>query len=238
MKYLNTAILIFIICIFSIVVYFGITSGWSNLFILPIITISGYALFYLHSQLEKEDKERLEQSVKYAMEDNEAEIWMKDTFVPQAIFYSRKKRRTIIIYSFLFIIGIYFLWQFINNGLVIAIRDVIYICILFWIFIFYIYTAPHIFNWFSKTIPKGIKKYGLGDWGRAYLFLIPVAFFIYLFYPVEKALADIHGRLASFPIFFLAYTFSFLGIYSIIYITKEIQKDEKKQLEKEIKELL
>lgn len=238
MKLINNILLVGVIALFGIVIYFGLTGGWSNLFLLPILTISGFALFYLHSQIEKEDLRKQEKAVELAIEDKEAEIWIKDTLVPQTISYSKRNRRTLIVYSFIFFISVYFLWQFISSGLFMAIRGTIYACILLLAFIYYIYIMPRVFNWISKKIPGFLQKYKLGEWGRAYIFLLPVTYLSYLIYPLENFSESFNGKILFLPLFIIIYTFLFLGLYSIIYLNKEIKKDEKKQLEKQIKDLM
>ncbi len=238
MKYLKQTLLIFVLVLFGIVIYFSASLGLTSLFIFPILIISGYIIYYLHKQFEEDNKKQLEQSVKYAIEDIEAAEWIKNSLIPQTIAKARRKHWTLIIYSFIFAAGIYFLWSYLNADLLTAIRDLILACILFWLLIYYIYSAPFIFNWFIRFLPGKIKKYNFGDWGRAYFFLLPVSIIIYLLYPIESLLKDLAGKLVSIPIFFLIYTFSFLSLYSMMYIYKDMQKEEKKQLEKEIKDLL
>lgn len=238
MKYFNKVLLTFLIALFCIVIYFGLTGTWYFLFILPILTISGYVIYYLHSQMEKEEAERQEKAVELEIEDEKAAVWIKDTLVPQTISYGKKKRRTLITYAFIFLTGIIFLWQFISYGLNIAVRDTFIAGITLFLFIYYIKLIPHVFHWFSKLIPKQLQKYELGNWGRAYIFLLPITIIIYLLYPFEKASANFREKILTLPVFFVIYTFLFLGLYCIIYINSEIQKEEKKHMEKEIKDLL
>lgn len=238
MKLVNKIILPLVIALVGIVTYFGMTGAWSGLFILPIITISGFAMYYLHSRIEKEDEERQEKEIDLEIEDKEAEIWIKEKAVPQTINYSKKNRRTLIIYCFLFIITVYFFWQYISGGLWSAIRDTIIASVIVLVFFYYIYFMPRVFNWLSKRVPKQFQKYDLGDWGRAYIFLLPISFIIYLLYPFEKITENLLEKTISLPLFIIIYTFVFLGLYSIIYINAEIKKDEKDQLEKKIKEIL
>lgn len=238
MKHINRIILLFVIALFGIVIYFGLTGAWYYLFILPILTISGYAIYYLHNQWEKEEIEREEKAVELEIEDEKAGVWIKDTLVPQTIEYGKKKRRTLITYTFIFITAIVFLWQYISFGTAIAVRDTIIAGIVLCLFFYYIYLMPHVFNFFAKIMPFKLRKYDLGNWGRAYIFLLPLTIIIYLFYPIEKALANLSRNILKLPVFLVVYTFLFLGFYCIIYINSEIQKEEKKHLEKQIKNLL
>lgn len=238
MNYLNKIILLFVIVLFGTVIYLGITGGFSGLFILPILIIIGYAIYYLHRQFEKDEEERIKKQVDILIEDMEAENWMKDTFIPQTIKYGQKRRKVLIAYAFLFIISFYFLWQFISLGLMKALRDTLVASLVLALFIFYIKAVPVFYDRLLKFFPENIKKYNRGDWGRAYLFLFPLAFTLYIFFPFEKISDHLQNNLMNFPVFLLTYTFSFLSLYSIYYLIQDEQKKRKKDLENEVKDLL
>jgi len=236
MKYLKNFLLFFVIILVFITIYLAVTEGWSSFFFFPILIIVGYTVFYLHNQFEREEKEHLEKEIKLAKEDLEADIWLENTLVPQTISYGKNKRKIIIFYSFLFLAGVYFLWSYISYGLEVAIRDLILASLIFWLFIIYFYSVPFVSKKISSILPTFLKNRNYGDWGRAYFFLFPVSFFIYLVYPVESILQEFQSKLFSFPVFFLTYTFSFLGLYSIAYIYNDMKKEEKKKLEEDIKD--
>jgi hypothetical protein len=61
---------------------------------------------------------------------------------------------------------------------------------------------------------------------------------LYFLYPPAEILKSFTSKLTSLPLFFLGYTFSFLSLYSIIYISKEMENDEKNKLERELKDLV
>lgn len=238
MKLFNKIILILVIVLFAIVIYFGLTGAWYYLFILPILTISGYIIYYLHGQMEKDEIERQEKSLELEIEDEQAAEWIKDTLVPQTISYGKKKKKVLIIYAYIFIISIFFLWQFISYGLQKALFDTLIAGTILSLFFYYIYIMPRIFSWFAKIIPKQFHKYDLGNWGRAYIFMFPITIIFYLFYPLENAIGSLPAKIPALPVLFVIYTFVFLGLYCIIYINSEIKKDENAHLEKEIKNLL
>jgi hypothetical protein len=238
MKYLKSALVGFVLLLSAGVIYTAYFLGWAGIFILPIIIITTYIAYYLHTQIEKENQERLEKEIALAIEDLDAEKWIKDSLVPQTISYGKRKRWTIIIYTILFVAGLIFVWQYIHQGLSTAIRDVIIVCLLFGLFIFYLYKIPSLSRQFSVILPAKLKSYHLGEWGGAYFFLLPVAIFLYFLYPPAEILKSFTSKLTSLPLFFLGYTFSFLSLYSIIYISKEMENDEKNKLERELKDLV
>lgn len=245
MKYLNKLLLIFVIVLFGIVLFFGFSGGWSYIFIFPVLIVFGFTFYYFSKQLQREEKERLEKNVKLVAEEIEAEKWMQDSFVPRVMVYGYKKRWTIIIYGFIFLSGAYFLWEYVNYGLIEAIRAFINAGILFWFFILYVFAAPKIFKSFLKFLPivnmekKPFVFLGnkhLSEWGRAYFFLLPVSFAIYFLYPLETLKEHFWDKLITFPVFFLVYTFAFLSLCSIVFVNKDIQDEERKRLEKEVDE--
>jgi hypothetical protein len=63
MKYLKSALVGFVLLLSAGVIYTAYFLGWAGIFILPIIIITTYIAYYLHTQIEKENQERLEKEI-------------------------------------------------------------------------------------------------------------------------------------------------------------------------------
>lgn len=176
--------------------------------------------------------------MKYAIEDTDAEKWVEKSLAPQTFSFIKTKRWIIIIYSFVFVAGLIFLWSYVSNGLWIAIKDVTYTALLFWIFILYIIFA----SWFAKILwsifPKKLRERKNNDWQNGYLLLLPISFLLYLLYPFESITTQLTSKLLSFPAFFLIYTSFFLCMYAIVYMYQDINEENKKILQGNLKKLL
>ncbi len=227
----------FVILLFSAVIYSAYVLGWSDFFIFPVLIITEYIAYYLHIQFEKDGKNRLEKAVKIEQEDKEAEAWIEETLVPRTINYSISKRRTIVVYVFMFITGIYFLWRYVETGLYNAVLDTILAGAIFCLLILYMYSVPLFIKRFIKFWPVKFRSAFGNEWVLAYIFLWPMGFVIYLIYPVEVVDEQFYKKILSIPSFFLTYTFSFLSLYSIYYFYNESRKDEDKKIEKNIESL-
>src|SRR5205807_1272956 len=147
----------------------GFSYQYSNLFFIPMLAICFFLAFYLNKQAEKEDIERLKNSLQYAEEDMKAEKWVKDSFAPDTLTYIKANRWFIIIYSFIFIAVVAFLWSYLTNGFMIALRNFAYAGVLFWSFVLYVLIAPSIFEILYKALPKSLQYLFNTDWMRGYI---------------------------------------------------------------------
>lgn len=239
MKSLKKSLLTIIVVFFGLVLIYGFTDGnLYYLFLFPVLALSFFLFLYLYRQSQIDSEERIKKSTHYALEDKEAEQWIKTSLAPDTLQAIKRKRGAVIIYSAVFFLGIFFLWSYLSNGLLIAIRNVAYAGGLFGIFLLYLITVPYLFQWIHTLIPHTIRKFINGDWERGYIFLLPITFLIYLLYPFTDVSTQLFTKLASFPVFFLVYTSFFICAYCIVYMHHDIHKDDEKRLKKEVKEML
>lgn len=220
MKYINQFLLLIIIALITTVSYIGISGAWSYIFTVPLIIIVGFISFYLYKQFESDEEERKQKALKLAIEDEEAESWIRDKFVPQAVGFGLHNRKTLLIYFFFFIIGTFFLWNFISFGFESALYYTITTAIILILFMIYVFFMSAFSAKLIKFIPENFRKFVSSDWIRAFIYLLPVAFIAYTFYSSDNIIT-------SAPLFLLVYAFLFLGLYSIIYLYREIKKEEK-----------
>lgn len=235
MKYINQLLLLLIVTLISVVSYLGISGAWSALFIAPLIIIVSFIAFYLYKQFKLDEKQREQKSLILAMEDKEAEKWISDTFVPNAIGFGRQNRKALAIYFFMLLICVYFLWHFISYGLEAAIINTIIGAAALALFIFYVFFMSSFSSKIFMILPENIRKYISDDWIRAYIYLLPVGFIAHLAYPLETLMTNLNNKLLSSHLFILIYTFLFLGAYCIIYLYHEIKNDEETKTKKEMK---
>jgi hypothetical protein len=238
MKYWKKSILLVILFLFGFIILNGLTSSLTYLFIFPLLAIVIYLAYYLHKQNHIDDEARIQKGMKYAIEDTAAEKWVEKSLAPQTFSFIKTKRWIIILYSFVFIAGLIFLWSYVSNGLWIAVKDVTYAALLFWIFIFYIIFT----SWFAKILwnifPKKLRERKTNEWQHGYLLLLPISFLLYLVYPFESITTQFLSKLLSFPAFFLIYTSFFLCLYAVVYMYQDITAENKKILQGKIKKLI
>ncbi len=238
MKYWKKGILLVILFLFGFIILNGLTSSLSYLFIFPLLAMVIYLGYYLHKQNHIDEEERIQKGMNYAIEDTDAEKWVEKSLAPQTFSFIQTKRWPIILYSFIFIAGLIFLWSYVSNGLWIAVKDVTYAALLFWIFILYMIFA----SWFAKILwnifPKKLRERKTNEWQYGYLLLLPITFLLYLLYPFESITKQFLSKLLSFPAFFLIYTSFFLCLFAIVYMYQDITTENKKILQGKIKKIL
>ena len=238
MKYVKQSLVFFVIVLLGFVLFYAITEGLTSLFLFPLLFLSLFLGYYLYQQWQEDESRNLEKGVRYAVEDIEAEQWIKNVFAPHTLSTVKRKQFTILVYSFLLIGAAAFAWSYLSFGLETAIRNFAYGAFLFWLFVAYVFGGQFLFLRIVRGLPKKVQVFLSGDWERAYFFLFPISFVIYLFYPFGFISKQLWSKLFSLPVFFLVYTFVFLALYSLIYLVEDIQKDEEKKLEKEVEQLL
>lgn len=231
-------LLLFSLSLVGVVLYFGFSWRVIDLFVLPMMAIGGYAIYTLFVQINKQEEEMLQKQVKNLGEEMEAEKWMKSSLRPKMISYAKKRRFVISAYTSLFFGVVFFLWIYLNKGFETATLYLVYLFILFWSFIFYFSKINILTAKFRRFFLFSFWSITLGDWGRAYFLLFPIAFLIYITFPPDNLFKDIVNRLSQIPIFFTTYSFSFLGLYSVMYLYNELQKDEEENRRQKIRERL
>jgi hypothetical protein len=237
-KHLKKSAFIVALAVFAFFLLFALTEGLTRILIFPIIALAAFAGLYLVKQGERDIENNIKDGVRYTVEDQEAEQWIKHDLAPNTLSYIKQKHWPIIIYGFLFVIGLAYLWSFLTLGSESAVRNTIYVGILFVLLVFYSFVGPRLFNVLYKHIPKPARKYFRNDWLRGYLFLLPLTAAAYLLSPFISAGEPFSVRIASLPSFFLGYTFLFLSGSAVMYLHQETKREEEKRLKKEVKEYL
>lgn len=239
MKSLKKSLLTVIVVFFALVLVYGFTEGnLYYLFLFPVLALSFFLFFYLYRQSQTDEQERIKKSAQYAKDDKEAEKWIETSLAPDTLRLIKRKRSAVIIYSSIFFLVIFFLWNYLSNDLSIAIRNTAYAGGLFGLFLLYIMTVPYLFQWIHKLIPQRLRRFINGDWERGYIFLLPITFTLYILYPFTNILTELINKLASFPVFFLVYTSFFICTYCIMYMYYDIHKEDDKLLKKEVKKMI
>ncbi len=238
MKHLKKSALLLVIAVVAFGILFAFTEGLLKLLIFPIIALVAFAALYLIKQGEKDKTDNIKDGVRYTIEDQEAEQWIKHDLAPRTLSYIKHKHWPLIIYSFVFVVGVLFLWSYLTIGTDGAIQNAVFAGVLFWILVVYAFFAPSVFNLLYKTFPKKIRRYAGSDWVRGYVFLLPLTFTAYVFSPFIASGEPITVRLAGFPAFIVGYTLLFLSAASILYLHAETKKEEEKRLKKSVKEYL
>lgn len=238
MKYLKKFLLALIAVPFVIFLLAVLPQKAPDLFFIPMLAIAFFAGFYMYKQSIKDDEEIIKKGLKYVAEDVEAEKWVKNSFAPDTLTYIKANRWIVIMYSFLFVIIVLFFWGYLTNGLLVAIRNLAYGGILFWTFIMYVLIMPGIFKQGERILPKKYRNILKNDWISGYFFLLPITFLIYLLFPYETLQTELLYKLASLPIFWAVYSSFFLCMYCIITLSKSIQEEEQKELEKKVKKMI
>lgn len=238
MKYVNQFLLLVVLGLFGFVLFYSFTGGLYYLFVFPILFLCTFLAYYLHKQMEEDDKARVERGIDYAVEDADAEKWVKDSFAPDTLSYIKTNRWSIVIYSFL-VVGIAaFAWSYLSYGFWTAVANFAYASVVFWMFLLYVLVMPVLFDLVLHLFPKSWQRGLSGDWERGYFFLFPISFVIYVFYPFHDVLGKVQGKLFSFPIFFLIYTFVFLALYCMVYLYEQMQEEDEKRVEKQLKKMM
>lgn len=239
MKSLKKSLLTILVVFLAIVLFFGFTEQrLVYLFLFPILALSLFLFLYLYRQNQLDDEKRIIKSAAYAIEDKEAEVWIKKTLVPDTLQLIKAKRWPVIFYSILLFLIIFFLWSYLSYGLLVAIRDLSYAGALLGIFVIYTLLMPHVFAFLHRFVPKRLKRLINGDWERGYIFLLPITFILYILYPFLAFNEQILAKITTFPLFFVIYSSLFLCIYCITYMYQDIHKEEEKEIKAEIKETL
>ena len=238
MRHWNRLFLIGVAALLALVLFFGASFGWYYFFIFPVVIISLFVGMYLYRQSEKDKKEQLKKSARFAKEDVEAEKWIEATFAPRVLSFIKVKLWLLIAYSFFFVTITSFLWSYLSFGLPQALRNLTYTVVMFALFLSYVLIFPAIFSYIEKLLPKNWQSLPLGNWAQAYVFLFPISFLFYLLFPFDTIAKDLITKVSSLPLFFVVYSFSFLVLYSMIYFYEQIHAEDQKNLEDNLQKML
>lgn len=238
MKHFKKSLLFIVCAVVGFFILFAFTEGLAKLLIFPIIALFAFCAMYLVKQADKDVENNIKDGVRYTVEDQEAEQWIKHDLAPHTLSYIQHKHWPVIIYGFIFVVGIAYFWSYLTAGEVSALRNTVYAAVLFGILVAYAFLAPKLFNALFMHIPKKHRKLARNDWVRGYLFLLPLTAIAYVLSPFLSPEGEMAQRIMGLPGFILGYTFLFLCGYAIMYLHKESKKEEQKELKKSIKEYL
>jgi hypothetical protein len=238
MKYLKKSAFLIVCAAAAFFLLFAITEGLTPLLIFPIAALAAFAALYLVKQGERDKENNIKDGVRYTVENEEAEHWVKHDLAPHTLSYIQHKHWPIIIYSFIFVVGVAFLWSFLTIGPESAIANSVYAAVLFVIVTVYAFIAPLLFNRLFKHIPKKHRSFARNDWIRGYLFLLPLSAIAYILSPFIGKESDILSRVTALPSFLLGYTLLFIAGYAIMYLHMDTKREEEKELKKSVKEYL
>lgn len=238
MKHLKKSALLIVCAVAIFSVLFAFSEGLAKLLIFPILGFVAFAALYLVKQGQKDIENNIKDGVRYTVEEEEAEQWIRHDLAPNTLAYIKQRHWPIIIYTFLFVMGLAYLWSYLTVGQDKAMQQLLFAAVLFWIIVVYAFIAPRIFNVLYKRLPKRFRKLAGNDWMRGYIFLLPLTFVAFIFSPFISDGESAMARLQTFPAFFAGYTFLFLCAMSILYLYRETKKEEAKHLKKSVKEYL
>jgi cbb3-type cytochrome oxidase subunit 3 len=213
--------------------------GSTSFFIIfPILLLLLGTSWYLYKELAKQNEEIFEQSIKYIQEEQEAQIWLKKSFVPKARKLAKKELRIIILASVILLISFIFLWSFFVSGLLAAILNTVIGFLFFIGFIIYTLYAPKEFTHVFKHAPRRYRRHSKNDWVHGYLLLLPFALVGFFLYSLTTTGEGALNSLFATIIFFFSYTLLFICLYCIWYLYKEYLKEREEERKKEAKEIL
>ena len=238
MKHLKKSAYLVVAALFAFFLLFALTEGLTPLLIFPLIALVAFAALYLVKQGQKDIENNIKDGVRYTIEDQEAEQWIKHDLAPTTLSYIKHTYWPIIIYSFLGVLGVAYLWSYLTLGSDSALHNTIFAAILFAVLVVYAFVAPRVFNMLFRLVPKHYRKRVQNDWVRGYLFLLPLTAVAYILSPFISNGEPMAARLIALPGFLLGYTLLFLGGTAVLYLRQESKKEEEKRLKKSVEEYL
>jgi hypothetical protein len=238
MKHLKKSAYLVVATLCAFFLLFALSEGLTPLLIFPIMAIGAFAVLYLVKQGERDIENNIKDGVRYTVEDQDAEQWIKHDLAPRTLAYIKHKHWPIIIYCFLGVLGVAYLWSYLTLGSDSALHNTMFAAILFAVLVAYAFLAPRVFNALFQVVPKQWRKRIQNDWVRGYFFLLPLTAVAYILSPFISNGEPVTARIAALPGFFLGYTLLFLCGCAVLYLRQETKKEEEKRLRKEVKEYL
>src|SRR5579859_7904895 len=154
------------------------------LFIVPILIFTIIISWYLYKEIQKENEESLKRAVHYLQEEQDAQHWLKKSFVPKVRKLAQRELRSIILASGFILLIFIFLWSFFVSGFVAAVLNSLLGFLFFVGFIIYTLYAPREFTKILKRVPHRYQHHTKNDWVHAYLLLLPFVVLGFFFYSV------------------------------------------------------
>lgn len=226
------------ILIVSIILLTMIQGDTSFFYLLPILLVTFLVSWFLYREIQRDHEENLKRGIFYMKEEEDAQHWLKKSFVPKLRRLAKKEMRIIIITSGILLVSFIFLWSYFVSGLMSATINTILGLLFFIAFIIYALYAPKEFTHLFKHVPQRYRHHSKNDWVHGYLLLFPFAAIGFFLYSLTTTGDDIITGLYSTIIFLFSYTLLFIALYCIWFLHKEYQKEAEQSAKKVAKEIL
>ncbi len=210
----------------------------SFILLLPILLLTIGIGWYLNRHIQKEHEDALKKNVQYTFEEEDAQHWLHQSFVPKTNILLKKHIKEIIFYTGILLLLFIFIWSYLVAGLVNALLSVAIACVLYSLFVFYTLHADKWYRYFFKHIPKQYRHFQKNSWIHGYVILLPFTFFCFLLYLAFNYNGSILTLLLGIPVFVIAYSLIFICLYSGLYIYREYRKEELENAEESLEKYL
>ena len=210
----------------------------SFILLLPIMIFTIGIGWYLNRHIQKEHEDSIKKSAEYAIEEQDAQHWLHQSFVPKTNILLKKHIKEIIFYSGLILLLFIFLWTYLVAGLFNAILSVCVAGIMYAIFTFYTLHADKWYRYFFKHVPKEYRHFQKNNWIHGYVILFPFTLLCFLLYLAFNYNGVIFTIVLGIPVFIIAYTLVFICAYSGNYLYSEYRKEEIQKAEESLKEYM
>lgn len=210
----------------------------SFLLLLPILILCLVIGWYIHKHVQQEHEENLKKGFQYAVDEQNAEHWLHQSFVPKTkILLQHQTRKLILVTGTVLLLFIFF-WTFLVAGLSSALLSVGIGIILYTVFIFYLLHVEKWYKYFFRHIPKQHRRFKNNDWIHGYVLLLPFSALCNIVYILFNYNANIFTLLISLPVFFFLYTLTFLCLYCGTFLYREYQKEKEQSIKENIEKML
>lgn len=210
----------------------------SFLVLLPIFILCILIGWYLNKHIQKEHEENIQKRVQYAVEEQKADHWLHQSFIPKTKILLRHHIRQLILFAGILLMLFIFFWTYFVAGLNNALVSVGIAIMLYSLFIFYLLYVEKWYRIFFKHLPKTYRHFKNNDWIHGYVVLLPFTLFCNVIYILFNYNASIVTLLLSLPAFFVVYTLTFLSLYCGVFLYKEYQKEKEQSVEENVEKML
>ena len=206
--------------------------------LLPILLFTLVISWYLYTEIQKENLDTIRREIKYIQDEQEAQRWMKSSFIPKVKKLAKKELRTVIVAGGFLVVSFIFLWSFFVGGFITAILNTIIGLLFFVSFLIYALYTPKEFTHIFKRVPQRYRHHSKNDWVHAYLLLFPFAILGFFLYSLTTTGEGVIGSLVATVIFLFSYTFIFISIYCLWFLYQEYQKEREQTVRRTARKIL
>ena len=238
MNYTTKAILLFLSLLGVLIIFTKVSTNVAYFYIFPILIITIFINWFLHKEIKRDHEENLQNGIRYAKEEIDAQHWLHDIFIPKVRRLLKKELRSIILASGVILLSFIFVWSFFVNGLTNALINTFVAAILFATFICYALVSPKIFHSLFKRIPKRYQKYQHNDWVHGYLLLLPISVLTFLLLSVTNTPGNFLSNLLEIPLFIFFYSLFFVCLYCSWVMYYQYKREEESELKKSVKKMV